>query len=149
MIPSDICIDACVFVAALDPREPHFEDSINLIRVVRNRGIALYEPAVVLFEVVSALHRKVVCGELLPKRLDPLIDLFFQLPLLLEWRVGLMKKGSQLAGKFSLKRIYDCCYLSVAIAREIPFITLDSEFSKKAAGIYRHIYTAESFLKEL
>lgn len=142
-------MDANVFVAALDPREPHFEDSINLIRVIRDRQIALYEPAVVLFEVASALHRKVTGGELLQKRLEPLIDLFFQLPLFLEWQVGLMKKSAQLAEEFSLKRIYDCSYLSIAIARKIPFITLDAEFSKKAIGLYRHIYTAKSFLKKL
>lgn len=148
MIPQEICLDANVFISAFIPLEANHENSSKLIELVKTKQIILFEPAIVISEVVSAIHRKIMQDELVSDKGEPLIDLFFQLPLLLQWQAGLMKKSARLASDLSLKRIYDCTYLAVAMAREIPFVTLDDEFIKKGRSLYRQIHTVKSFVKD-
>ncbi len=149
MIPSEICLDANVFITAMIPEEDGHEASFKIIQMIQERDIPLFEPAIVLFEVISILHRKVSMGELEKEEGEELADLFFQLPLLLQWQPALMKKAVHFARELGLKKIYDCTYLAVAQAREIPLITLDQEFIKKSRKIFRKIQSAREFMESV
>src|SRR5262249_54361282 len=94
---SQICLDANIFIAAMVPEDEDHDAALEVLKKVLEREFALYEPAVVLFEVVSAFHHKVQLGELTKEEEERLTDLFFQLPLLLQWQPVLMKKAIRIA----------------------------------------------------
>jgi predicted nucleic acid-binding protein len=146
MIPNELCLDANIFIAAMVPGEEDHDAALEVLRIVQENDIPLYEPAVAVFEVVSAFYRKTLLGELNPQESERLNDLFFQLPLLLQWQTSLMKKASKIAAELSFKRLYDCTYLAVASAREMPFVTLDAELAKKGRRIHGKVHSPASFL---
>jgi predicted nucleic acid-binding protein len=149
MLPPEICLDANIFVAAMLPSEPHHEQAQSLLALLEDQDIPLFEPALVLFEVSSAIHRRRLLGELTDKEADKTADLFFQLPLLLQWQSFLIKQAVQIAVKLSCKRMYDFAYLSLAINRDIPLITLDEDLEKRGGKIYKKIHNPEDFLTSI
>ena len=148
MIPQDVCLDANIFVSLLDPGEKYHEDSVELVKALKNELAVFHEPAIVIPEVTSAIHRKVCDGRLPPEIRDELIDLCFGLPLLLQWNAGVMKKSGHIASELSFKRTYDCNYLALAASSEIPLITQDVKFLKRAKNLYQRVFTIEQFLRK-
>lgn len=149
MMPQEICLDANVFVAAMLPSEGGHPAALDVLKKVHEFQIPLYEPAVLLFEVASVIHRKKMAGEMRGDEAEEVLDLFYQLPLLLQWQPGILKKGSQLAAQFGLKRIFDCTYLSVAQLRDIPLVTFDEELIKKGKKVFRHLQSVPEFLESI
>lgn len=144
---AEICLDANVFVASLT-HEPDQEVCLELMNRLDLAQTALFEPALLVFEVTSSLRKKQVLGNLLPDEAEEGLGIFFNLPLLLQWQDFLMKKSLQISNQLRLKNAYDSCYLAVAMTREIPLVTLDLEFKKKAQSYYKKIFTVEEFLRQ-
>ena len=146
MTPGELCLDANIFIEAMVPGGGDQDAALEVLKVVHENDIALYEPAVVVFETASAFHRKVLLGELTPEECDRLSDLFFQLPLLLQWQSSLLKKSAKLAAELSLPRLSDCAYLALASMREIPLVTLDEDLIKKGRKVYGRVQSPAAFL---
>lgn len=144
---AEICLDANVFVASLT-HEPDQEACLELMNRLDVDQTALFEPALLVFEVTSSLRKKQALGNLLPDEAEEGLGIFFNLPLLLQWQDFLMKKSLQISNQLRLKNAYDSCYLAVAMTREIPLVTLDLEFKKKAQSHYKKIFTVEEFLRQ-
>lgn len=147
MKTSEICLDANVFIASLT-REPDQEACLELMSRLDLDQTALFEPALLVFEVTSSFRKKQAAGNLLSEEAEEGLEIFFNLPLLLQWQDFLMKKSLQIAGQLRFKNTYDSCYLAVAQAREIPLVTLDLEFKRRAQSCYKRIFTVEEFLRQ-
>ena len=143
----DICLDANVFLACLTP-EAAQQDCLNLMERAEGRGMYFFEPALVLYEVASSLHRKVQRQEMTVKALEAALDLFFQLPLLLQWQAPLMKKAASMARRLRLTTSYDCSYLALAENRRIPLITLDQDLQKKGRHLYPQVFGVVEFTRK-
>lgn len=144
-MPPETCLDANIFLAALDEREPHHGEAFDLLRAIESRDIILMEPAIVVFEVTSVLTRKSYRGELDEKQAAARVDYFSELPLLLQWQPGILKRSADLARRLHLRDAYDCFYLAVAEGRNIPLVTLDRGFLKKAKRIYGKVIGPADF----
>lgn len=147
MISPDLCLDANVLIASMTSREVHHRSSLELMRLIQDRQIILYEPALLLYEVVSTLHTRCLAGDITEAEGEEFVDHFYQLPMLFQWKPGMIHKASEIAGKLSLKRIYDCAYLAIAMLRDIPFITLDEEIIRKGRRVFPKVHTAADFLQ--
>jgi predicted nucleic acid-binding protein len=144
----EACLDANIFVAVLDVREPRHQESLELLEYMEARDVVMMEPAIVGFEVTSVLSRKSMRGDLSAEGAADLIDYFSKLPLLLQWQPPLLRRSSALARQLSLGTAYDCSYLAVAEARDIPFITLDTAFARKAKRVYERILEPFEYLRK-
>jgi predicted nucleic acid-binding protein len=149
MIPSELCLDANLFVSSMMPKEESHEEALAVLKIVEEKGISLFEPEVVLFEVGSAIHRKRLAGDLTDLQRDDLIDLFFRLPLLFQWQPSLMIRALAMSQEQSSKGISDFCYVAVAQKRDIRLVTLDADLVKKGRKFYRKIQSADEFLRSL
>ncbi|OGP14277.1 MAG: hypothetical protein A3I75_06705 [Deltaproteobacteria bacterium RIFCSPLOWO2_02_FULL_50_16] len=144
----EACLDANVFVSCLTPEEDH-EESLQLVKILSEQDVSLFEPSLVIFEVVSVLRRKVLLKEITQIQMDKAVDLFFQLPLLLQWQDYILKKAGRFSRKLGLKNVYDSSYLAVAQAREIPLITLDKDFHKKGQKVYKNLFSVREYLRKI
>lgn len=144
-----LCLDANVFVSALDPKENSHSEAVKLLRGIQEEGIPLYEPEVILFEVGTALHRKTVLGELSDSEADSLMNLFFRYPLIFQWESFLVRRASRIAKILNEKGMADSYYLALAEKKKIPFVTLDQELIKKGRNILPDIYSPTEFIDSL
>ncbi len=53
-----VTLDANIWLAASDPREPHFDDSARLFMTIARHGIEIVCPTLVVVETVCAAARK-------------------------------------------------------------------------------------------
>lgn len=147
MIPKELCLDANVFISAMVVVEAAHEKALELFEVIDRHSVPLYEPAVVVFEFSQSLHRKREEGIVSQRLQDEILDFFFELPLLLQWQSSLIKRALASARNLSFRRTYDCAYLAVAMARDIPLVTEDQELLKKGRKIHRQLYSLDDFLR--
>lgn len=147
MIPSEICLDANIFIAAMIKKEEHHEEAFKTLRIATENSSVFFEPFVVLSEVAGFFHRKRMAGELKPEEAEELTDSFFGIPLLLMWKGSMMQRAQKIAEVMASKRLHDSIYLAVAEKRKIPLITLDRELLKKGKKIYGEISTPQKFLQ--
>lgn len=146
MFPQELCLDANVFLATTSPLEEGHEDSLRLMELVEQHQTILYEPAVVLFEVLSGLRKKAFLKELKEDECERAIDLFLDLPLLLQWQPLLLKKAYRWARNEGLKYANDGVYVAVASTRSIPLVTMDGQILKRAGEMVEQIYSPRSLL---
>ncbi len=146
MKASEVCLDANIFVASLT-REPAQESCLELMQHIEQHQSALFEPALLVFEVTSSFRKKQLRGELNGAEAERGLEIFFNLPLLLQWQDFLMQKSIRFAEQLKFKNTYDSAYLAVAETRGIPLVTLDAELQAKGKRLYRDIYTPEQFLR--
>lgn len=139
MFGEELCLDANIFIAALSRTEEHHKTCLEILKKVQEEQILLYEPALALYEVVSALHKKTMKGEMTSGETERLFDYLFKLPLLFQWKSDLMKKTREVATKLDSIKIDDSSYLALALLRDIPLVTLDEELRKKGRKIFRKI----------
>ncbi|MBI4197282.1 MAG: type II toxin-antitoxin system VapC family toxin [Deltaproteobacteria bacterium] len=143
----ELCVDANVFVAALIKRERHHQVAVQLINVLLENEIPLFEPEVVLFEVGTAFYRKRAEGAVSDEEMADALDLFFQYPMIFEWQSEIVRNAVRLSLRLSYRGIADCCYLALAQKRNIPLITFDEKLIARGRIFYRKISTPSEFLQ--
>ncbi|MDO8644187.1 MAG: type II toxin-antitoxin system VapC family toxin [bacterium] len=148
MMDAELCLDANIFVSAMVPTEQHYSESSELIELIRRKDLVLREPPNLQAEFISVIHRKTQNQEIPENRKNNLFDLFFDLPILIQWRSKVLKDSSDIAKDLNYKLIYDCLYLAVAARYDIPLITHDQELRKRGRSFFRKIYTVSEYLKD-
>lgn len=144
----EICLDANIFVACFVAERDH-DMCLNLLSILRERDFVFYEPALVGFEVTSVLRRKVWRGEITKAQSEQALHLFFDLPLLLQWQPQILTKALKQSHATAAKNAYDTSYLAVALERNIPCVTLDEDFFKRARKIFKKLRTVPGCLDDL
>lgn len=142
-----LCLDANIFVSALDPKENSHREAVELLTYIQKEGIPLYEPEVILFEVGTALHRKTVLKELRDSEADSLMNIFFRYPLIFQWESFLVRRASRIAKILHERGMADSYYLALAEKKKIPLVTLDQELIKKGRNVLPTIYSPAEFLE--
>lgn len=148
MSTSDVCLDANIFIASLIPEQDQ-DICQNLISTLQQRDTTFYAPALIVFEVSSALFKKHTLKEISRGEQEKALGLFFDFPLLLQWQSSLLLKTLTFSQRMGCKNTYDAAYLAVAQAKGIPCITLDQEFCKRGKKIYKNMFSVQEYLKKI
>jgi len=144
---TDICLDANVLIACLTPEESQ-DECLELIQRAESRMLNFFEPALLLYEVSSTLHRKVRSGDITTKESMRALELVYQLPFLFQWQQSLMLLATEYARELKFDHAYDCSYLAVAAHRNIPLVTLDHELYKKGRRVYSQVFEVTEFTRK-
>lgn len=144
----EVCLDANVFVSCFSAERDH-DLCLNLLSLLRERDFVFYEPALVGFEVTSVLRKKVFLGEMTKSEADKALNLFFEIPLLLQWQPHILSKALKQSHLAATKNAYDTSYLVVAMERNIPCVTLDDDFLKRSKKVFKKIHTVCNYLEHV
>lgn len=145
---SEVVLDSNIFISALTLGEERRSKALHVLQWIDAQDIDIFEPSLVVFEFTSVLQRKQMARELTAQEASRALELFLKIPVLLQWQDFVLRKAISLAMQLGLKNAYDCSYLAVASAREIPLITADLEFVKKAKAIYPQIVSLDDMDEE-
>ncbi len=141
-----LCVDANVFVSAIDPSENQHAASLLFLEKALDQENDFFEPELVIFEVCHAFYRKFQSAEISQNIHDQFVDYFYKLPLILQWRKKVMKRAMNIARRLSYRGIADCAYLSVAQSHKIDLITWDEDLIRRGRKVYKKILTPQQFL---
>jgi len=123
------CIDASVFINAEIEDEKFHEHSAKLMQNIRNQGITIIVPEIVLPEISSAISR----GTNDPEKALKFIKELKQIPniVLIPIDRELADKASQLAAEYRLRGC-DAIYVAVALLFKAKLISLDRQQIERA-----------------
>lgn len=142
-----ICIDANIFVSALDSHEAFHPQAVLLLTNIQNKRIPLFEPEVILFEVGCAFHRKAAMGQIKDSEADRLMNLLFRYPFILQWEAEITQRAFRLSKSLQERGIADGYYLALAEKRKIPFVTMDEKLLRRAKDLYDKVYSASEAIE--
>lgn len=108
-----VCIDAS-FVMRLLQSDGSESPAVRLWIAWHEANRALVAPTLLYYEVVNALHRYVMYGELLPGEAIEALHACLALDVTLYGDAALHRHALELAGRFSLPAAYDAHYLALA-----------------------------------
>jgi predicted nucleic acid-binding protein len=144
----ELCLDANVVIRALiDEADDGL--SVQLMRRVDELRISMREPALLVFEVNSVLHRKNMQGDISEELYDEVFDAFFNLPISMMWQDEVMKDSTAVARAIGQTKLYDSTYIAVARTWKIPLVTEDQVLWQKGRQIYPQILTVQECLRRL
>jgi len=119
-----VCVDASLIVALLMP-ERHTEQALALWQAWINDDLRIFAPALLGYEVTSALYRKVLQGKIEPHDGQAALEQFVALEIESVHLPELHSKASALAKQFERPNTYDAHYLALADHFACPFWTAD------------------------
>jgi len=119
-----VCVDASLIMRALVPA--HLSDAaLELLETWQGREITLIAPALLGFEVTSALRRLVFSQEITPPEGEEAFEQFLQMDIRLSTQRGILPLAWELAKDLHRPRAYDTSYLALAQLRRCEFWTAD------------------------
>lgn len=137
-----IVTDANILINALTSEEEFY--SKDLTPKIVNPSLTIWAPAVLTFETMNAMGRKLLENRITPKLHDEVLETLYSLPLVLLWNYQLIKLASDIQKKTNLT-LYDSSYLATAIIKDVPLITNDKELIKKGRKFHNRILPAEQW----
>jgi predicted nucleic acid-binding protein len=130
---SAVCIDANIIIRTLVPG-PHSERALAHLERWQQQTAQLTAPALLSFEVSSALRRMVHRRELTPAHGERAFAQFLRLPIHLSSRKALSPLAWRLAVDLGLPRTYDTSYLALARLLQCELWTADQRFYNAVKG---------------
>jgi predicted nucleic acid-binding protein len=127
-----LTVDANVWVAAIDERDPFHAKSVRFLETVRDRGLPLHGPAILLVETACAVARRRDDHEAGLVAAATLRDIA---ALRLEPHDAELESGALELGARLRLRGADSYYVAVAAGARTPLITWDGELLARAGGI--------------
>jgi predicted nucleic acid-binding protein len=124
MVDRAVCVDASLIVALLMP-ERHTGQALTLWQAWIDDDLRILAPALLGYEVTSALYRKVLQGKIELKDGQAALEHFLALDVESIHLPELHVKASVLAGQFERPNTYDAHYLAVADHFACPLWTAD------------------------
>lgn len=124
MVKSPVCVDASLILRTFIPAS-YSEQATALLAGWQAEETTLVAPALLAFEVTSALRRLVYLREITPARGEDAFQAFLRLPLRLSHRRAIIPLAWELARTPDQSRAYDAAYLALAQLQQCPFWTAD------------------------
>lgn len=126
-----LTVDASVWVAALDLGDPANVDSRRFLEAVRDRGISLLGPAILLVETACALARRMDDAD----RALAAVNTLRELPALrlFQHEPALDEEAARIGARQRLRGA-DSFYAAIAMRENAPLITWDREMAERAGG---------------
>jgi predicted nucleic acid-binding protein len=121
---SSVCVDASLIIRTLIP-DRFSNEAETLLTIWQRERTQLLAPALLAFEVTSALRRLVALKAISPSRGDEAFAQFLRIPLRLLTRRVIFPLAWRLAKEFNRPRAYDMAYLAMAQLAKSPFWTAD------------------------
>jgi predicted nucleic acid-binding protein len=111
-------------------------EALGLHEKWRKDDVQLLAPALLDFEVGTALRQKILRGLLHSDDLYPIHDFYRRLDLLLIHPVDLIPKALAIAAAMGQPTVYDISYLLLAKEQGIDFVTADRKFYEAASPLF-------------
>ena len=127
MMSYQVCLDASVVIRALIPGA-FTNNVLMLFAEWEGDGIERIAPALLPFEVSSALRRLVHLKQLDPQLGEEAFNAFMKLDIALTHRRVLFPLAWQLACELKRPRTYDTAYLALAQLKDCDLWTADERF---------------------
>jgi predicted nucleic acid-binding protein len=124
MMNPAVCVDASLIVALLMP-ERYTQPAMNLWKAWGENDIRLLAPALLGYEVTSALYRKVFQGKIELVDGQAALEQFLAMEIETFHLPELHPKASALARQFERSNTYDSHYLALAEHFACPLWTAD------------------------
>lgn len=125
-----VCVDASILTKWVTP-ETDSADALDFFDNLIETGATLVEPVLALYEVPSAILRKVAKNQLTAKEADEALAKFhfvaLQINVSMEERRR-VQRAWNIASEHGLSRIYDCIYLALAEELGADCWTADARF---------------------
>ncbi len=132
-----ICLDASI-IAKLLTKEEKSRQASQAVELLVKEGTSVIEPEFLQIEIYSVIRKKWLLNELSRKHVHLALDLFYRLPLSYRKETKqVLDKALEISEQTSLRVIYDCIYLALAMEENATFCTADRSFLKKALQIYK------------
>ena len=126
-----VCVDASLVLKLVLP-EPDSQRVQDLFEEWAREGVELLSPALLFYEVTSALVRAAVTGRIRPKMAFQCLEFVLGLPILLVGDPSLHRDAFSIATELGFRTAYDAHYLALARALGCELWTADRELKKKA-----------------
>lgn len=142
-----VCVDASVIIKWLVP-EADSEIALNLFSHLIDTGAAIIEPVLVLYEVPSAIRRKVAKGQLTEDEAAEAFGKFQFLSTMLSISAEdrrRLQRAWDISATHGLDRVYDSIYLALAEELGAECWTADSRFRSVLAGDFHQLKLLSDF----
>ena len=139
MLNSSICVDASFLVRLLiypDPDAPQ----VKLWERWHEEGRNIIAPTLVFYEVVNALHRYAVHGELDYDDVVNLLSVVLEFDIELYGDSELHKRALEIANELHLSTTYDAHYLALSERMGVEFWTADKRLVNAVKGKLSRIH---------
>lgn len=134
-------VDASVHISALNPVEAEHPSSKQFLERIRQRGLRVFEPDILLPEVAAAVARAFdngIRGLALAAALRQVPDFLF-IPV----DAPLADAAAEIAAKYRLRGC-DAVYVAVANQRGATLVTLDRQQLERAALVVATVRPADA-----
>jgi predicted nucleic acid-binding protein len=121
---SQVCVDASLIIRTLVPG-PLSDEALSLLETWRQETTTLVAPALLAFEVTSALRRYVYLNKISSAHGDKAFESFLRINIRLSHQRGIFPLAWRLSKQFDLARAYDTAYLALAQLRGCELWTAD------------------------
>ena len=119
-----VCVDASLIIRTLVPG-PLSDEALSLLETWRRENTTLVAPALLAFEVTSALRRYVYLNKISPAHGDKAFESFLRINIRLSHQRGMFPLAWYLSKQLDLPRAYDTAYLALAQLRGCELWTAD------------------------
>ena len=126
--------------------EEHSDKAHAILQSWDNRSVRLASPHLMPFEVVNALHRRVVRGELTTEVAAGLIESLLSSRLELHETPGLHRRALELASQLGQGAAYDSHYLALAETLDCDLWTADERFFRAASTVADNVRWVGEFV---
>lgn len=121
---SRVCVDANIIVWALVPTSAS-RKAETLLQTWQETDTVLIAPALLAYEVTSALRRLVYLKEIRPETGEIAFARFSRIDIHLLSRADIFQRAWELAKELNQSRAYDAAYLAVAQLNQCDLWTAD------------------------
>jgi predicted nucleic acid-binding protein len=119
-----VCVDASLVLRSLVP-DPLTDRALSLLETWQREDTVLVAPALLAFEVTSALRRLVYLKRISPNHGEKASESFLRMDIRLSHQRGILPLAWRLAKQLDRPRTYDTAYLALAQLRGCEFWTAD------------------------
>lgn len=142
-----VCVDASILMKWLVPEEDSTR-ALDLLTHLIDTGATIVEPVLCLYEVPSAIRRKVAKRQLSEKEADETLAKFHFLAMQLNISIEehrRIQRAWDIASEFGLGRIYDCIYLALAEELGADCWTADEKFHSVLSSDFQRLRLLSHF----
>lgn len=144
-----VCLDASIIIKWLVP-ESDSDTALSLFSHLIDTGAALIEPVLVLYEVPSAMRRKVAKGQLAEDEAAEAFGKFQFLSTTLSISTEdrrRLQRAWEIASTYGLNAIYDSIYLALAEELGAECWTADSRFYSMLSADFPQLKLLSEFTR--
>ncbi len=134
-----VVLDSGVLIASVFP-ETLTSQAKKLIQQLLTNKNTFHAPVLLRYEIVAVCRKAVYQGRVIPEESSVACDHLLSFPIELYFDADLLKRGYELATKYSRPTAYDAQYLALAERLDYPFWTVDERLFNSVKAQFPNIH---------